>query len=216
MRSKNMILAVVVLCSGLAMPQVALAGLDIDLGANVRLSDDTDLFFNISSRYYGNEPHVVGSLGARYSDPDDLTVSLFLSNRSGRDPMDVARLRDRGMSWFDIGVRFGVPMDDWFVPVRRQPGPPYGKAYGHWKKKSGVHFSDADARNLVAVRMIHEYYGVSVETAMEWRAGGRSIREITTHEYRNRHGKSASAGKSAKSHGKDKGNGKDKGHGKKK
>ncbi len=214
MHSKKMILAMVVVCFGLALPQAALAGLDIEFGANVRLSDDTDLFFNISSRYYGHDPQVVGTLGARYSNPDDLSVSLFLSKRSGRDPMDAWRLRDRGLSWFDIGVRFGVPMDAWFVPVRRQPGPPYGKAYGHWKNKSGSQFSDDDARNLVAVRMIHEYYGVSVETAMEWRAGGRSIREITTGEYRKRHGKSSVAGKSGKGNGK--GNGQGKGHGKKK
>ena len=130
--------------------------------------------------------------------------------------MEAWRLRNRGLSWFEIGVRYGVPMDAWFVPVRRQPGPPYGKAYGHWKKNSGERFSDQDARNLVAVRMIHEYYGVPVETAMAWRAGGRSIREITTGEYRNRHGKSSAAGKPAKGHGNGKGHGQGKKHGKNK
>jgi hypothetical protein len=216
MNPQKNILVMAVICFGLMLPQAALAGLDVDFGANVRLSDDTDLFFNISSRYSGHDPQVVGRLGARYSNPDDLSVALFLSKRSGQDPMDVYRLRDRGMSWFDISVRYGVPMDAWFVPVRRQPGPPYGKAYGHWKNKSGAHISDQDARNLVAVRMIHEYYGVPVETAMEWRAGGRTIREITTGEYRKRHGKSSAAGKSSKGHGNGKGHGQGKKNGKNK
>jgi hypothetical protein len=105
-----------------------------------------------------------------------------------------------------------VPVDVWFVPVRRDPGPPYGKAYGHWKKHhknpSAVRLTDADVGNLVAVRMLHEYYSVSVEVAMEWRSSGRPLSALMSDEYEKRHGKKpASPGKSkskaaGKSHGK--------------
>jgi hypothetical protein len=78
--------------------------------------------------------------------------------------------------------------------VPRDPGPPYGKAYGHWKnhkKKARNDFvmTDVDARNLVAVRMLHEYYGVSAEVAMEWRSSGSDLRSLMTGKYHERHGK---------------------------
>ena len=69
--------------------------------------------------------------------------------------------------------------------------------------------SDLDARNLVAVRMVHEYYGVSVETAMQWRSSGSDLRVLMTNEYQKRHGKGH-----AKSHGKRHGKRHGKGHGK--
>ena len=129
------------------------------------------------------------------------------------------------MSWWDIGLRLGVPVEARFVPVKKDPGPPYGKAYGHWqkngKKSSGkMNLSDADAQNLVAVRMLHEYYGVSVEVAMEWRSSGRDLKKITAGEYRNRHGKKDKspakvAANSQGDEGQGKGNAKGKGKSKK-
>jgi hypothetical protein len=196
----------------LACAQPAQAGLDVALGAHVQVGDDTDLFLNISSRYFNRDSRVVTDMDRRYSNPDDLSVALFLTNRTRRDPAEIWRLRERGQTWWEIGLRFGVPADAWFVPVRRQPGPPYGKAYGHWKngKNSTYRMTDADARNLVAVRMIHEYYGVPVDVAMDWRASGQSVRTLMTREYRQRHGKVAShkgpgkSGKPGKGHGRKK------------
>jgi hypothetical protein len=178
------------------------------------MGDDTDLYFAISSRYFGRDRAVVERWGARCTDPDHLAVSLFISKHSGKSLDTIFDLRRRGLSWWDISVRLGVPTDAWFVPVRRDPGPPYGKAYGYWKKhrrdSSVVRLTDADAANLVAVRMLHEYYSVSVEVAMEWRSSGRPLYALVSDEYEKRHGKkSGPPGQSkAKKTGKGKGNGK--------
>ena len=154
------LLPILLLTACLAAP-AADAGLDVDFGAAVRIGDDHDLFLNVSARYFDEERRKVDSVAVRYRDPDDLAVALFLARRGGRDADEVHRLRARGLSWFDISIRFGLPADVWFVPVRHDPGPPYGKAYGHWKhhrrdKAHAVALSDADARNLVAVRMLHD------------------------------------------------------------
>jgi hypothetical protein len=188
------------------------AGFDIDLGASVQLGNDTELYFAISSRYFDQDRTVVERWGTRYTDPDHLAVALFISRHSGASLGTIFDLRRKGHSWWDISVRLGVPVDVWFVPVRRDPGPPYGKAYGHWKKHhknpSAVRLTDADVGNLVAVRMLHEYYSVSVEVAMEWRSSGRPLSALMSDEYEKRHGKKpASPGKSkskaaGKSHGK--------------
>jgi hypothetical protein len=55
--------------------------------------------------------------------------------------------------------------------------------------------SDDDMRHLVGARMIHEYYGVSIETAMQWRASGRDIRAVMADRYRERHGKGHDKGR---------------------
>jgi len=171
------------------------AGLDIDFSAsaNIALDDDTDLFLAINSRYYDHDQARVAELGRRYRDPDDLSVLLFLSRHSRRDTAEIVALRTKGLSWWEIGVRVGVPADVFFVRVDRDPGPPYGNAYGHWKRHRhdarAFALSDVEVRDLVAVRMIHEYYGVPIEVAMSRRAAGGDLRALMAREYRERHGK---------------------------
>jgi len=171
------------------------AGFDIDFGASVRVGDDADLYFAISSRYFDRDRRVVERYAARYNNPDDLAVSFYLSRCSGRPANFIFDMRRRGLSWWDVSLRLGLPVDVWFVEVERDPGPPYGRAYGHWKHhrrnaRPDFALSDDDARNLVAVRMIHEYYDVPVDVAMEWRSSGRNLRAIMADEYGNRRGKS--------------------------
>ncbi len=206
---KRLLLTLVI--GALAAP-VAQAGLDIDFGAAVRIGDDHDLFLSVSARYFDEDRRSIDRLAVRYRNPDDLAVALFVARRSGKSADMIHRMRTDGLSWWDISVRLGMPVDVWFVPARRDPGPPYGKAYGHWKhhKRNRHHaivLTDVDARNLVAVRMLHEYYGVSVDVAMEWRSTGRDVRVLVSEEYGKRHGHkhTAAGGVKNKNNGKGKG-----------
>lgn len=207
------------LLAGLIASPVS-AALDVDLGAAVRIGDDTDLYFAISSRYFERDRREVEHWGHRCDDPDDLAVALFIAHRSGRSPNFLFSLRHEGLSWWEIGIRVGLPVDAWFVPVERDPGPPYGNAYGYWKNhkkkgkkqksRSGYELTDADARNLVAVRMIHDYYDVSVDVAMEWRSSGRELRSLLADEYHRRHGKKGGASEQARNDSGPQGHGKGK------
>jgi hypothetical protein len=183
------------LATAVVASPAAHAALDVDFGAAVRVNDDTDLYFAISSRYFDRDRRDVEYWGRRCDDPDDLAVALFIGRHSGRSLNEIFDLRRRGRTWWEISLRFGVPPDVWFVPVRRDPGPPYGKAYGHWKKhrrddRRELVLSDFDVRNLVAVRVMHEYYGVSAEIAMRWRSDGDDLRSLASAQYRERHDKS--------------------------
>lgn len=209
------------LCLATVSPTITYAGFDVSFGATVQLGDDTDVYLAVSSQYYDQDERDVQKWDRQYKDSDDLAVALFLSRHGHKSPDQVYTLRASGLSWWEIGVRFGVPAETWFVPVKKDPGPPYGNAYGHWKKNgkkspAKMHLSDSDAQNLVAVRMLHEYYGVSVEVAMEWRSSGRDLKKITAGEYRSRHGKSDKssnkvAANSQGNKGQSKSNGKSKG-----
>ena len=80
------------------------------------------------------------------------------------------------------------------LAVDRDPGPPYGKAYGYWGKhrknrRYVWRLTDGEIRDLVAVRMIHEYYGMPVEAAMDIRASGKNLTLLMAEEYGKRHGK---------------------------
>lgn len=206
---------------------VARAGVDVDLGASIPLGDNGHLFVNIASRCYDMEPQVVQHWAVRYDNPDDLAVALFLSNSSHRSPDVIFALRHQGLSWWDVGLRVGVPVDAWYVPVQRDPGPPYGRAYGYWRKhqqnpKYIVVLKDADARNLVALRMAHDYYGVPPDQAMTWRTSSHDVRTMMVDEYHKRHAPPGHGGKHedrqgdddhGKHQGKDHGNGNGKGNG---
>ena len=137
-------------------------------------------------------------------------MSLFISKHSGASLNSIFDLRRKGLGWWDISVRLGVPMDAWFPTVRHDPGPPYGKAYGHYKKHrknpSAANLTDADVANLVAVRMLHEYYSVPIEVAMEARASGRALNALMSDEYGKRHGKKPASPGNSKSKSKSKGN----------
>jgi len=59
-------------------------------------------------------------------------------------------------------------------------GPPYGKAYGHYKKHEHdykrVVLADEDVVNLVNLRFISDYHRVAPEMVMDMRSqGGRFV-----------------------------------------
>jgi hypothetical protein len=165
---------------------------DVNFGVNVPIRGDQGLFFSISSRYFDRDAEVVNNWGRRYPDPDDLAVFLYICSKSSEKPEGIDYYRRKGLSWYDVGVRAGVPADAWYVAVDRNPGGRYSRPYGQWNRykqdpRHVVKLSDHEVRDLVAVRMSHEYYGVTPEIAMNWRRSGADVRTIMTREYRSRH-----------------------------
>lgn len=196
-------LGILLALSALVSTVPASAGMDIDFGVSVRLGDESDVYVAISSRYFDRSQSHVQRIAVWYEDPDDLAVALQIMRYSGARQRELYELRSGGMSWWEISVRLGVPTDAWFVEVDRDPGPPYGNAYGYWKnqrrgkkhKHRKMQLSDAEMRDLIAVRMVHEYYGVRAEVAMDWRASGRDLSTIMVGEYGKRHGAEERAAK---------------------
>jgi len=184
----------------LAASIAAHAGMDVDFGASAALGSDTDLFFRISSRYFDRDRPAIDTWGRHFTDSDDVAVFFFLARHSGKSPDAIHALRRSGISWFEVGLRVGVPVDAWFVPVESDPGPPFGKAYGRYKKHKKQHtkkfsLSDAECRNLVSVRILHEYYSIPAQAAFELRASGRDVRTLLCNEYEERHRQNYSASK---------------------
>jgi len=183
--------SLIVLISALAAP-ASRAGVDVSFGVNAPVGNDGNLFFSISSRYFDRQPQVVQNWGLRYPNPDDLAVFLQICAQSRQAPEVVFNYRSQGLSWYDVGLRVGLPVEVWYVPVVVDPGWPYATPYKRYKKHKHdreyvVRLSDRQVRDLVAVRMAHEYYGVAPEVAMDWRRGGSNVEVIMTREYHSRH-----------------------------
>ena len=151
-----------------------------------------------------------------YRFPDEeLPVVFFLASKAHVDPQVIIDLRIRQrMSWLNITFHYGLTPEIYYVPVKRV-GPPYGNAYGHYKKHKKdykkVVLADADVVNLVNLRFMSEYHGVAAEVVMDQRGKGERFVVINDHYYKEK-GKHHDNGKGDKKDKKDKDKGK--GHGK--
>lgn len=197
MRRRGVFLRGLALALGLAAtvaaPGPVRAAGDTDLGPDFRGADDATIFLAVLGRHADRDAAGMARLATRVTDPDELATLLFVAARAARPVDEVLALRTGGRSWWETGVRLGLPVEIWFPPVRYDPGPPFNRAYGAWQRLRDAHepfpgLDDAQARDLAVVRLLSECFGAPVETAMAWRAGGRDARALTATEYRRRHG----------------------------
>jgi hypothetical protein len=132
-----------------------------------------DFHVAVANYYHVPEREVVVIRERRIHD-SELPVVLFIAQHARVTPATIVDLRMRGMSWWDISVRYGIGPEVYYVPVAVIPGPPYGKAWGHYKKKHRKHWNtivldDDDVVNLVQVRFISDYYRIPPERVFEVR-----------------------------------------------
>ncbi|MGA1875268.1 MAG: hypothetical protein ACMUIA_06655 [bacterium] len=114
---------------------------------------------------------------------EEIPVVLFIAGRANVLPNVIVDLRLGGKSWMDIILRFNLSPEIFYVPVGEVKGPPYGKAYGHFKKhKKGewkhIVLGDDDVMNLVNLKFTSEYHNCSPQDIIKMRGEGKSFVEI--------------------------------------
>lgn len=159
----------------------------------------------VYSEYYHVQPTVVVDLERKRLSEDDMSVLLFLSGRGRIAPEVILRWRLAGDSWWMITERLKLDSEIYYVPVPEhvQPGPPFGKAYGHFKvkrrgkqtlsdtflKERRIAFDDDDIRNLVQLRLVSEYYGYPPEEIIKRRERGEQFGRMIRYEHEKKHTK---------------------------
>jgi hypothetical protein len=196
-----------VLC---AAPVPARAGTSFDfLFSMDRVSNDNQYFLNVAVSNYGYDRVVLEPVlpRLRYVEAD-LPVVLFLADECGRPPGYIVDLRARGLSWGVIFTRVGVPYDRLFVGIRDDPGPPYGNAWGHWKKnRRGARLSDNDISGLVQVQIGARAARMSPYDMARYRGQGRPVAYLVAEKKgrpyhdRKRHDESDRGRHKSKEHG---------------
>lgn len=120
-----------------------------------RVSNDGQMFLNLTVARYGPERAVLEPLLPRLRNLDeDLPVVLFLGHKSYTPLPEIVALRARGFSWSVIFGKVEVPVAVLFRGIKEDPGPPYGKAWGYWKKNpKSVRLSDTEISGLAIVQI---------------------------------------------------------------
>ena len=170
-----------------------------------RVSNDHQLFLNLAVSNSGYDRAVLEPVLPRIQYVEvDLPVILFVARQCGQPVEAIVDLRARGLAWSVIFTQVHVSPDVLFVGIDQDPGPPYGKAWGYWKKNgSAKGLSDEDVRGLVQVQMGSRWAGASPYELAQARSQGKSVVTFVA----DKHGRPFQGG----DHGKDKGKGKQKG-----
>lgn len=173
------------------------------------VTNDNQMFLNLTVSSYGYNRAVLEPMlpRIRYVEAD-LPVILFLSRECGRPVNAIVDLRAQGLTWSVIFGRFNVPMDVLFVGIEQDPGPPYGRAWGHWKRnRSAVKLSDSDIQGLVQVRLGSSWTNMSAYQLARAQGEGKSVVKVVAEKKGRPYDKGVKPSKS-KSKGKGRGNSK--------
>lgn len=156
-----------------------------DVAAGVSIGDDgVKGFYLAVGDFYRVPERDVFRVRERRVPDDELPVVFFLAARAQVAPDVIIDLRiGEGRSWLEIGARYGLGPEVYYVPLERDPGPPYGKAYGYYKNKprqswNEIALSDADIVNLVNLKFVSGQYGYSADQVAAMRAKGDNFVNI--------------------------------------
>jgi hypothetical protein len=149
---------------------------DVDLGVSVSDGRLRSFYLAVGD-YYQVPPRQVVEVRERYRFSDEeLPVVYFLAARAHVEPAVIISLRVRKMSWFDIALQYQLAPEIFSIPLTAERiGPPYGKAYGYYRKPGpagdwrNVRLTDAEVVDLVNLRFLSEHYHMTPEKVMEMR-----------------------------------------------
>lgn len=156
------------------MPQIAKSQTNF----SISVSDREDGFtFSISNYYRVPEKEVI-IIKERGIPEEELPVVYFIASKAKVKPKTIIDLRLKGLSWMDISLHYGIYADAYYIPLKGELGPPYGKAYGHFKKHKKekwkvIKLDDDDIINLVNLSFMSNYYQVEPEVIINERAKGK-------------------------------------------
>lgn len=158
------------------------ASLQAQVQAGAVFSDDgLRSFYFAAGNYYQVPEREVVVVQQQALHPDEVPVVFYVAQRARVAPSVVVDLRRRGLSWTDIAFHFRLDSDIYYF----RGGPPYGKAYGYWKKHPP---RDGEVIDAVNVHFLSDYHHVTPDAVWAERSGGRSYAAVAG-SFEARHGK---------------------------
>lgn len=114
---------------------------------------------------------------------EQLPVVGLLSRELRQAPEEIVRLHRSGLSYLDVALRFGSGPELFHVALPRDPGPPYGNAWGYYKKTPRaqwrtIRLTDVDVVNLVNLRLCRDHYRIAPDRVARLRREGRDFSDI--------------------------------------
>lgn len=174
----------------------------VDFGISVADGELRSFYLAVSNHYRVPGKDVVAVKERYRFRNEELPVVYYLASRARVKPSVIIDLRINRMSWLDISFRFGLTPEIFFVPLTgKKVGPPYGKAYGNYKKYrtkkewKKIVLNDNEIVDLVNLRFISEYHKLVPDKVIAMRGQGKNFVNINSEIKK---GKGKSKGKQGK------------------
>lgn len=219
MRKVVLFLAAILLSLGMSG---GYASAGVDVGVSIG-EEGLRSFYLAIGDYFRVPQREVVVIRERHVRDHEIPVVLFLAKHARVEPRIIIDMRLGGRSWMDIIFHYHLSPEILYVPVHEVKGPPYGKAYGHYKKHKhnkkwkAKDLDDDDVVNLVNLRFVSEHYGYSADAVVKMRESGRDfvvihdeVRKGKGHRHEDGDDDGKGHGKKEKHKEKHKGHGKDK------
>lgn len=168
----------------------------VDLGISVADGKLRSFYLAISDYYRVPGREVVAAKERYRLRDEELPVVYFLAAKAHVNPSVIIDLRMQGMSWLDVTFHYSLTPEIYYVPVTiKKIGPPYGKAYGHYKKYrpkkewTKIVLSDYEVIDLVNLRFMSEHYQLKPEVVMEMRSKGKNFVTINEESWKGKQAK---------------------------
>lgn len=187
----------------------------VDMGISVGEEGVRSFYLTIGDYFKRPEREVI-VVHERGLPDEEIPVAFFVAGRAHVAPRVIIDLRLHGMHWMDICGRYRLSPGIFYVAVPVEvTGPPYGRAYGYYRKHPRkqwrtIVLDDDEVVNLVNLRVMSEHYGVPPDEIIRRRSEGRSFIVVNDDIRKEWKGK----GHKEKGWEKERGRGKEKGHGK--
>ncbi|MBN2653947.1 MAG: hypothetical protein JXR79_02385 [Nitrospirae bacterium] len=152
---------------------------NVDMGVSIGDEGLRGFYLSVGDYFSVPEREVVFVRERRIPD-EEIPVVFFLSRYARVAPQIIIDMRLRGMSWMNITLHYKLHPDIYYVPLKRNPGPPYGKAYGYYMKRPKkdwhkIRLHDRDVVNMVNLRFITEYHRYDPDYVVGARSKGRNF-----------------------------------------
>jgi hypothetical protein len=185
----RMVKVIVVLIALSLASQIGAGHAQVNVGVSVG-QDGLRGFYLAIGEYYSVPQREVIVVRERRIPPEEIPVVFFIAQRARVAPALVIDLRLRGNSWWDISIQYGLGPEVYYVPIPAlvKLGPPYGKAYGHYKNKpkekwKTIVLNDAEVVNLVNLKFVSEHYRRPPDEVIRLRSGGKDF-VVINHDIR--------------------------------
>jgi hypothetical protein len=175
------VLAIVV-CLLVLSPLTDRCQAEVNLGISIDDDGIKGFYLAIGEHFEIDARRVTAVKKAEIPD-EEMPVVFFLAKRCFVSPSIIIHHRRDGLSWMNICLKYGLTVEIFWVDLKHKPGPPYGKAWGHFKKKKkdkwgSIRFTDVEIVNFVNLKFISEHYGHSPDEVVKMRSQGTSFVKI--------------------------------------
>lgn len=111
-------------------------------------------------------------------------VALHLARQSEVELDVIVEWRRDGRSWWEITDRCDLGPESFRVELPDDPGPPYGRAWGHWKKhpKTEIRLDDEEIQAWVVLRAMRDFTKRPAAEIVRLQRDGWTPRKIAGYE----------------------------------